>query len=300
MRRGMMLVALLALGSVSIGIGASQEPTPVQLEAAEMVMVRDNLYYVAGDGPWNRDGFSGGNVGVFIADEGVSIVDTKLPGWGPTILERIRTVTDKPVIRIINTHTHGDHVGSNSFFSETVTIVAHENTRSNMEGMDPFQGEGAKFLPQRTYSDRLTLGSGDGQIDLYYFGRGHTSGDTFVVFPALGVMHAGDMFPWQDAPFLDRNNGGSGLAIPETLAAAVAAIRNVDTVIPGHIPVTSWDDFEEFQRFNADIVAAARAGKSDGQTPEQAAAAFDLAGRYPDYRSDRIEAAFQTIYDELP
>ena len=300
MRRGMMLVALLATGSVSIGIGAPQEPTAVQLEAAEMVMVRDNLYYVAGGPPWNRPGFSGGNVGVFIADEGVSIVDTKLPGWGPTILERIRTVTDKPVIRIINTHTHGDHVGSNSFFPETVTIVAHENTRSNMEGMEAFQGDGMRFLPQRTYSDRLTLGSGDGRIDLYYFGPGHTSGDTFVVFPALGVMHAGDMFPWQDAPFLDRNNGGSGLAIPETLAAAVAGIGNVDTVIPGHIPVTSWDDFVEFQRFNADMVAAARAGKSDGRTPEQAAAAFDLAGRYPDYRSDRIEAAFQTIYDELP
>ncbi len=300
MRRGMMLVALLALGSVSIGIGAPQELTPVQLEAAEMVMVRDNLYYVAGAPPWNREGFSGGNVGVFIADEGVSIVDTKLPGWGPTILERIRTVTDKPVIRIINTHTHGDHVGSNSFFPETVAIVAHENTRSNMEGMEAFQGDGMKFLPQRTYSDRLTLGSGDGRIDLYYFGPGHTSGDTFVVFPALGVMHAGDMFPWQDAPFLDRNNGGSGLEIPETLAAAVAGIRNVDTVIPGHIPVTSWDDFVEFQRFNADMVAAARVGKSDGRTPEQAAAAFDLAGRYPDYRSDRIDAAFQTIYDELP
>ena len=300
MRRGMMLVALLAVGTVSIGIGAPQEPTPVQLDAAEMVMVRDNLYYVAGGPPWNRPGFSGGNVGVFIADEGVSIVDTKLPGWGPTILERIRTVTDKPVIRIINTHTHGDHVGSNSFFPETVTIVAHENTRSNMEGMEAFQGDGMKFLPQRTYSDRLTLGSGDGRIDLYYFGPGHTSGDTFVVFPALGVMHAGDMFPWQDAPFLDRNNGGSGLEIPETLAAAVAGIRNVDTVIPGHIPVTSWDDFVEFQRFNADMVAAARAGKSDGQTPAQAVAAFDLAGRYPDYRSDRIEAAFQTIYDELP
>ena len=300
MRRGMMLVALLALGSVSIGIGAPQELTPVQLEAAEMVMVRDNLYYVAGAPPWNREGFSGGNVGVFIADEGVSIVDTKLPGWGPTILERVRTVTDKPVIRIINTHTHGDHVGSNSFFPETVTIVAHENTRSNMVGMEAFQGDGTKFLPQRTYSDRLTLGSGDGRIDLYYFGPGHTSGDTFVVFPALGVMHAGDMFPWQDAPFLDRNNGGSGLEIPETLAAAVAGIRNVDTVIPGHIPVTSWDDFVEFQRFNADMVAAARAGKSDGRTPEQAAAAFDLAGRYPDYRSDRIDAAFQTIYDELP
>ena len=299
MRRAMMLVALLAIGGVSIGVGAPQEPSPAQLEAAEMVMVRDNLYYVAGGGPWNRDAFSGGNVGVFIADEGVTVVDTKLPGWGPTILERIRTITDKPVIRIINTHTHGDHVGSNSFFPENVTIVAHDNTRSNMEGMDPFQGEGARFLPQRTYSDRLTLGSGAGQIDLYHFGPGHTSGDTFVVFPALGVLHAGDMFAWQDAPFLDRNNGGSGLAFPETLAGAVAGIQNVDTVIPGHIPMTSWDDFVEYQRFNADIVAAARAGKSDGQTPEQAVAAFDLAGRYPGYRSDRIEAAFQTIYDEL-
>ena len=299
MRRAMMLVALLAAGGVSIGTGAQQEPSPAQLEAAEMVMVRDNLYYVAGDGPWNRDAFSGGNVGVFIAGEGVTIVDTKLPAWGPTILERIRSVTDAPVIRIINTHTHGDHVGSNSFFPESVTIVAHENTRSNMEGMAPFQGEGARFLPQRTYLDRMSLGSGDGQIDLYHFGPGHTSGDTFVVFTALGVMHAGDMFAWQDAPFLDRNNGGSGLAFPETLAAAVAGIRNVDTVIPGHIPVTSWDDFVEYQRFNADIVAAARAGKSDGRTPQQAVAAFDLAGRYPGYRSDRIEAAFQTIYDEL-
>ena len=299
MKRAVMLVALLSIGSVSIGVGAMQEPSQVQLEAAEMVMVRDNLYYVAGAGPWNRDGFSGGNVGVFITDEGVTIVDTKLPGWGSTILERIRTVTDKPVVAIINTHAHGDHVGSNSFFPENVNIVAHENTRSNMEGMDPFQGEGARFLPQRTYSDRLTLGSGDGRIDLYHFGAGHTSGDTFVVFPALGVMHAGDMFAWQDAPFLDRNNGGSGLAFPETLAGAVAGIQNVDTVIPGHIPVTSWDDFVEYQRFNADVVAAARAGKSDGQTPEQAAAAFDLAGRYPAYRSDRIEAAFQTIYDEL-
>ena len=89
---------------------------------------------------------------------------------------------------------------------------------------DPFKGEGAKFLPKQTYRDTLTLGSGDDQIDLYYFGAGHTNGDTFIVFPALRVMHAGDMFAWQDAPFLDRNNGGSGVAFPQTLAKAVAAI----------------------------------------------------------------------------
>jgi glyoxylase-like metal-dependent hydrolase (beta-lactamase superfamily II) len=300
MKRVLVLGTVLVVGGMSAVVSSEQQLSQAALDATVIEQVRDNLYVITGSSPLDRSAFSGGNTGVYIGEEGITLVDTKLPGWGQALMDRIRTVSDKPVTTIINTHTHGDHVGSNSFFPETVTIVAHENTRSNMEGMEAFQGDGMRFLPQRTYSDRLTLGSGDGQIDLYYFGPGHTSGDTFVVFPALGVMHAGDMFPWQDAPFLDRNNGGSGLEIPETLAAAVAGIRNVDTVIPGHIPVTSWDDFVEFQRFNADMVAAARAGKSDGQTPAQAVAAFDLAGRYPDYRSDRIEAAFQTIYDELP
>ena len=299
MRRAVVPGILMAGVAVALAAGAAQGPSQAQLDAAGMVQVRDNLYYVAGDGPWNRPAFSGGNVGVFVADEGVTIVDTKLPGWGPTILERIRTVTDKPVVAIINTHTHGDHVGSNDHFPRSVNIVAHENTKANMEGMDGFQGDGARFLPKQTYRDRLTIGSGDGRIDLYHFGPGHTNGDTFIVFPALRVMHAGDMFAWKDAPYLDRSNGGSGVAFSETLAKAVAGIPGVDTVIPGHIPMTSWTDFERYQRFNADLLAAAREGMRAGRTAEQAAAAFDLTMRYPDYRSDRTAAAFQTIYDEL-
>lgn len=299
MRRAVVPGILMAGVAVALAAGAAQGPSQAQLDAAGMVQVRDNLYYVAGDGPWNRPAFSGGNVGVFVADEGVTIVDTKLPGWGPTILERIRTVTDKPVVAIINTHTHGDHVGSNDHFPRSVNIVAHENTKANMEGMDGFQGDGARFLPKQTYRDRLTIGSGDGRIDLHHFGPGHTNGDTFIVFPALRVMHAGDMFAWKDAPYLDRSNGGSGVAFSETLAKAVAGIPGVDTVIPGHIPMTSWTDFERYQRFNADLLAAAREGMRAGRTAEQAAAAFDLTMRYPDYRSDRIAAAFQTIYDEL-
>lgn len=299
MKRMIMLGALIAVGAVSMTVSAVQGPTSTQLDAAQIRQVRDNLYYIGGEGPWNRDAFSGGNIGVFVTDQGVTIVDTKLPGWGQTILDRIRTVTDKPVVAIINTHTHGDHVGSNEFFPENVNIVAHQNTKANMEMMDPFKGEGEKFLPKQTYSDKLTLGSGNDRIELHHFGAGHTNGDTFIVFPALRVMHAGDMFAWKDAPFLDRNNGGSGVAFPETLAKAIAGISNVDTVIPGHIPVTTWSDFEEYQRFNADLVTASRTGIRTGQTAEQAAAEFDLAGRYPEYRSDRIEAAFQTIYEEL-
>ncbi len=299
MRRAVLLGVVLGVGAVSLAVGAAQGPSEAQLGAAGMVQVADNLYYIAGEGPWNRDAFSGGNIGVFIADEGVTLVDTKLPGWGPTILERVRSVTDKPVVAIINTHTHGDHVGSNSAFADSVNIIAHENTKANMTGMDAFQGDGARFLPDTTYSEKMSIGSGDGRIDLYHFGPGHTDGDTFIVFPALGVMHAGDMFAWKDSPFMDRNNGGSGVAFPETLARAVAGISGVDTVIPGHIPMTSWTDFVRYQRFNADVLAAARAGLESGQSAQEAMAAFDLSDGYPDYRTDRLQAAFETIYAEL-
>ena len=141
-------------------------------------------------------------------------MDTKLAGYGPGILERIKTVTSKPVTTIINTHTHGDHTGSNEGFPASVEIVAHENTKANMEKMDAFKGEKAKFLPKRTYKDKLSLFSGKDRVDLYYFGPGHTNGDTFIVYPALRVVQAGDMFPWKDAPFLDRANGGSGVELP--------------------------------------------------------------------------------------
>ena len=79
---------------------------------------------------------------------------------------------------MINTHTYDDHVGSNEFFPDTVNIVAHANTKTNMERMDNFQGENAKYLPKQTYTDRLTLGSDSDRIDLYYFGAGHTNGLT--------------------------------------------------------------------------------------------------------------------------
>ena len=119
---------------------------------------------------------------------------------------------------ILLTHTHFDHTGSNTEFPATVEFVAHENTRENMAratcqpvtNCDAFKGDNAKYLPKRTYKDKLTLFGGRDQIDLYYFGRGHTSGDTFVVFPTHRAMHAGDMFPLAQMPFIDfANSGGS-------------------------------------------------------------------------------------------
>jgi cyclase len=150
---------------------------------------------------------------VFVTTAGVVVVDTKNPGWGKPILDKIRELTDKPVTMIINTHTHCDHVSGNVEFPATVDIVTHENTKANMakmlapSGFPPstatqtiFETNGGGGLPKRTFTDKMTIGSGNDQIDLWYFGRGHTNGDAWVVFPTLKVMHAGDTFSGKNHP----------------------------------------------------------------------------------------------------
>jgi len=303
MRRDVVAGVLIIVGVVSMTAAArypSQAPPAApQAPLPDLTKVKENLYIIEASSPVDRSMFTGGNTGVFITDTGVVVVDTKLANYGPGIIAKIKKVTSKPVTTIINTHTHGDHTGSNEGFPATVEIIAHENTKANMMKMDAFKGEKAKFLPKRTYTDKLSLGSGRDRVDLYYFGPGHTNGDTFVVYPSLRVLQTGDMFAWKDAPFLDRSNGGSGVAFPQTLAKALATIKDVDTVIPGHHPVTTWKDLEEYQRFNADLLAAVQAAKKSGKTADDAGASINLTDKYKGYKSDRMKAAVAAIYEEL-
>jgi glyoxylase-like metal-dependent hydrolase (beta-lactamase superfamily II) len=304
MRRTIVLGSLIALGALSLVVSAVQAPqppagpNPASLAATKIERVKDNLYMITGSTTTPREAFAGGNTGVFITDTGVVVVDTKLPGWGQVLLDRIRTVTDKPITTIINTHTHGDHTGSNEFFGTMVETIVHEKTKANMQRMPAFQGEKAVFLPKRTYQDKLTIGSGRNQIDLHHFGRGHTDGDTFVVFTALRIMHAGDMFPWKDAPFIDLSNGGSGVEWPKTLARVISGVKNVDSVIGGHQPLAAWKDFQEYQRYTADLLAQTQAAMKAGKTVDEATASFNFA-KYSGYEATRLKAAVQAIYDEL-
>ncbi len=287
MHRSAVLGAIVTVGSISIAVSAYQAPpqgpTTSALKATSIEKVKDNLYVITGSGVANRDAFSGGNTAVFVTEKGVVLVDTKLPGWGQPILDRIKTVTNKPVITIINTHTHGDHTGSNEFFGTAVTIVAHENTRANMVKMDEFKGDKSKFLPAKTYKDKLSIGSGRDQVDLHYFGIGHTNGDTFVVFPAIRTLHTGDMFAWKALPYIDTSNGGSVVAHAQTLANVVGTLKNVDTVITGHTPVLTWSDLREYADFNGDFVTWARGQMKAGKTVDQAAAEYTVPSRFKGY-----------------
>ena len=290
MRRGFALGLLLALGTLSLW--AVQQAAP----PLEIQKVKDNLYMITG-------GCGCGNTAVFITDAGVVVVDTKNPNTGKGILEKIKSVTPKPVTMIINTHTHADHTGSNEDFPVTVDIVAQENTKTNMQKMDNFKGDKAKFLPKKTYKDRLTLGKGKDEIDLYYFGPAHTSGDTFVVFPALRAMHAGDAFAGKNTPLIDGNNGGSAVEYGKTLSKAASTIKNVDTVITGHSPLMTAADLKEYADFNSDFIAWVQGEIKAGKTVDAATAEFKIPEKYKGYSVSTffggIKNNIQIAYNEI-
>src|SRR5215212_5040326 len=196
MKRELVLGTVVAAGALSMTVAAFQQPAaPAPPKVVEADKLKDNLWVMKG---------GGGNSAVFVNADGVTVVDTKLPGWGQPLLDKIKTVTDKPVVRIINTHTHFDHVSGNVEFPATVEVVTHENTKTYMGQMNPvyglqtgpqpnlFKENSGRGLATRTFKDKMTLGSGADQIDLHYFGPAHTGGDAYVVFPALRVMHVGD------------------------------------------------------------------------------------------------------------
>ncbi|HMG34114.1 MAG TPA: MBL fold metallo-hydrolase [Blastocatellia bacterium] len=290
MKRLAVLSGLLVAAALSL-VFAQQQQQPRPAAALEIQKVKDNLYVIIG---------GGGNTAAFITANGVVIVDTKNPGMGPAILEKVKSVTSKPVTMIINTHTHGDHVGSNSAFTGMVEIVAHENCKTSMEKMPIFQSDEAKkFLPGKTYSDKLSLLKGNDKIDLYHFGRGHTNGDTFVVFPALKTMHSGDMYAFAKAlPIIDVTNGGSGLEYPKSLMKAASGIKGVESVIPGHSPVTDFAAFRDYGEFMGDFVTAVQQAKKEGKTIDQAVTDLKLPDKYKDYNMGRAKAAVTAIYNE--
>jgi cyclase len=291
MNRRIAVLTLIVAGGVFAMARVNAQNPMMTARVVQVEKLKDNLFVLKG---------GGGNTAAFITSKGVVLVDTKLAGWGQPILDQLKTLTDKPVAMIVNTHTHGDHVGGNPEFPATVDIVAHENTKANMEKMPPFQTDsGKQFLPKQTFKDKLTLLDGDDRLDLYYFGRGHTNGDALIVFPALRVMHSGDLFPGKQAPIMDTNNGGSGLEYPKTLAAAVTGITGVDVVIPGHSNVTDWKAFEEFGGFVQALVSSAETGLKSGKSADEVADSISLPPQYKDYNMQRLKADVGVIAGEL-
>jgi glyoxylase-like metal-dependent hydrolase (beta-lactamase superfamily II) len=226
MKRWALLGVIPAAGILAAYLGAERPPEySVERLADNLVVIKDD---------------NDGNTAVFIRNDGVVLVDTKSLKAGRKLLEVLKTVTAKPVTHILHTHHHYDHTGGNSSFPAAVEVIAHENAAARMPAMEEFNTPERKHgLPDRTFKDTLTLFSGAEAIEMYYFGPAHTDNDAFIVFRGAGIMHAGDTAPGMNAV---ARHGGSAERYSQTMNGA-AAISGVRTVIPGHGPLMSWEQF---------------------------------------------------------
>jgi cyclase len=304
MKRISVLGTLVLAGALTVAVAAQQQPPPQpSVDNLTVEKVKDNLWVIRG---------GGGNTAVFATAKGLTLVDTKSPGWGQPLLDKIKGISDKPITTIINTHTHYDHVSGNVVVPASVEIIAQENTAKMMPNTTSVSGLGdtenvfkanpGKGLAKRTFKDKLTIGSGADQINLYYFGPAHTGGDAFVEFAALRVMHVGDTFPNKGLPIMDKINGGSGVQYAATIRKAVAGVKNVDTLINGHTPAqTTPADMSEFADYVSDFVTHVQAAKKAGKTAADAVKEWTNPAKYKGYSAPigaRATAYAQVIMDE--
>jgi cyclase len=165
-----------------------------------------------------------------------------------------------------------------------------------------FKENNGKGLPTRTFEDTMTIGTGADQVDLHYFGRAHTGGDAYVVFPALRVMHLGDTFPNKALPIMDANNGGSGLDYAATLTKA-AGVKGVDTIINGHMPAqTTVAELTEYAAFVREFVTTVQAGKKSGKTLDEVIKSWSTPEKFKDYgpaNPARVKADAEVVWTEL-
>ena len=189
--------------------------------------VKDDLYEIEGDG---------GNVAVYITDEGVIMVDDKFDQDHEQIVEKVKSVTSQPIKYIISTHYHADHSGGNTKFLPTAVIISTANARTNIvEHKQSNAPPGVSPAPV-VFKTEMSVFLGGKEARAVHFGRGHTNGDAVVYFPADRTLHTGDLMAG-NSPLIDYTGGGSAVEWTKTLDGAMTL--DFDTVIPGHGPVTT-------------------------------------------------------------
>lgn len=193
---------------------------------------------------------SGGNIGVFSGNEGVILVDDQFAALSSKITAAVKTISDKPIEFIINTHLHGDHVGGNENFRKMgVKIVAHDLVHQRLQSRSVDRktgklGRGApdSALPDITYNGTLTFHYNGETIRVIKMHNAHTDGDSIVHFTGSNVIHAGDVFRTTTYPVIDLNHGGTFQGTLDTLAYIIELADDDTIIIPGHgVPSTKKD-----------------------------------------------------------
>jgi len=156
------------------------------------------------------------NTGVIIGDDGVLIVDAQAtPAMARGVIERVRSVTDKPITHVLLSHYHAVRVLGASAYTNAKMILASDATRDLIveRGEQDMASEIGRFprlfrgqetipgltWPSVTFATEMSVWLGKREVRIRHLGRGHTAGDTIAWVPDAGVMFSGDLVEYKSA-----------------------------------------------------------------------------------------------------
>ena len=232
------LKILLLLFFISTNIKGQKKEVKI-----EPIKLTDQLYVLKG---------KGGNIGLFIGQDGVFMIDDQFAPLTPKILIAIKKITSKPIKYLINTHWHGDHTGGNeNIEKEGALIVAHNNVRKRMSVDQVVRGKTKKASPESalpviTFTDDMMMYFNNDDVLITHIHNAHTDGDAIIYFTKNNVLHMGDTYFQGKFPYIDLASGGSINGYIAGIEKAILLSNNETKIIPGHGNVAKRSDLKSY------------------------------------------------------
>lgn len=257
MRLARSIVLSLALVAAPL---AAQDFSKVEIKATAL---RGGTHLLTG---------AGGNIVASIGNDGTWIIDDQYAPLSEKIQAALKSLGDKPLRFVINTHWHGDHTGGNEAMGKAgAVIMAHENVRTRMGTAGTFRGQPreaspAGALPVVTFADGVSLHLNGDHVRARHVAHAHTDGDVLVKFEKANVLHMGDVYFNGLYPFIDLESGGSIDGFLAAIRSGVAMCDAQTIVVPGHGPVSNRAELAAYgdmlQKYRDAIAAMKHNGRS--------------------------------------
>lgn len=246
---------LLTLLCASLSFG-QRDFSDVEITSEKLT---ENIYALFG---------AGGNIGLALGQEAAYLIDDQFGPLTEKIVAHVKTITDKPINFVLNTHVHGDHTGGNENLANAgAMIIAHENVRKRMVDADEPRPQAA--WPVVTFNDKMTLHLKNGRsVHAMHVNPAHTDGDTYYYFPQDNVIHMGDNFFSGRYPYIDLGSGGDIDGLITNTSMALELIDEETKIIPGHGSISSKADLKEYNQILVTLRKRVKEARSSGKPLE--------------------------------
>lgn len=247
----------------------------------------------------------GGTIAFMLAKRGIVVVDAQFPEQSKHLIDELKKQSEQSFSLLINTHHHGDHTAGNiSFKGITEHVLAHANSLRNQTNTAIAQKtEDKQLYPDQTYTDTWCDKVAGEKICLYYYGAGHTDGDSVVHFQDDDIAHMGDLVFNRRHPFIDRTAGANIKSWINVLDKTVKKFNKKTTYVFGHagdgynVTGTS-EDLKAFSAYLGNLLKHVDGEIKAGKSKDEILKATEIPGS-PEWKGDGIQRPLTAAYEEL-